>query len=71
MKVSIKDLQVTMTLGNNGIELDVYDTFGTKHIGDLRIGRGTIEWCKGKTQKGHGVQKSWDQLIRFFDATHV
>ena len=38
MKVSVKDLQVTMQLGNNGIELDVYDN-KDKHLGDLRIGR--------------------------------
>jgi hypothetical protein len=28
MKVSVKDLAVTMDLGNNGIELDVYDNDG-------------------------------------------
>jgi len=34
MKVSIKDLSVTMEIKNNGIELDVYDNSG-KHLGDL------------------------------------
>jgi hypothetical protein len=67
MKVSVKDLSVSMELGNNGIELDVYDT-ADKHPGDLRIGRGTIEWCAGRKHKGNGVQKSWKELIAFFEA---
>ena len=62
MKVSVKDLQVTMDLGNNGLELDIYDNAG-KHLGDLRIGKATIEWCKGKTQKGNGKKKKWQELI--------
>jgi len=67
MQVSVKDLQVTMDLGNNGIELDVYTT-SNEHLGDLRIGRGTIEWCKGKTNKGNGVQVSWNELIEWFES---
>jgi hypothetical protein len=68
MKVSIKDLQVKeMDLGNNGIELDVYDN-QNKHLGDLRIGRGTVEWCKGRTRKGNGTELSWKQLIDLFEA---
>jgi hypothetical protein len=67
VRVSIKDLAVSMELGNKGLELDVYDTQGN-HLGDLCIGRGTIEWCKGRTHRGNGVQKSWDQLIQFFES---
>jgi len=67
MKVSIKDLTVSMELGNNGIELDVYDSKGT-HLGDLRIGRGTIEWCKGQTHAGHGVACRWKDLIKWFES---
>jgi len=70
MKVSIKEFQVDMELGTNGIELDVYDASGVNHLGDLRIGKATIEWCRGKKQRGNGVQKSWDELIRFFDPSH-
>ena len=62
MKVSIKDLQVSMELGNNGVEFDVYDNDGT-HLGDLRIGKAKIEWCQGKTQLGHGKTKTWTELI--------
>ena len=66
MKVSVKDLAVSMELGNNGIELDVYD--GSTHLGDLRIGRGTIEWCKGRTRAGNGNRVTWKQLIAWLEA---
>lgn len=67
MKVSIKDLSVSMDLGNNGVELDVYDN-QDKHLGDLRIGRGTIEWCQGRTRTGNGVRKTWKELIDWFES---
>lgn len=60
VKVSIKDLTVDMDLGNKGVELDVYNN--NLHLGDLRIGKATIEWCKGKTHAGNGTKKSWDDL---------
>jgi hypothetical protein len=66
MKVSVKDLSVNMDLGNNGIELDVYD--GDTHLGDLRIGRGTIEWCKGRTRVGNGTRVNWKQLISWLES---
>ncbi len=65
MKVSIKDLNVSMELGNNGIELDVYD--GDQHLGDLRIGKATIEWCRGRVRIGNGVKKNWSELIAWFE----
>ncbi len=58
MKVSIKDFQVNMEIGNNGIEIDVYTPDGETHLGDHRIGRGTIEWCKGSTHKD-GCLTTW------------
>lgn len=66
MRVSIKDLQIKMDLGNNGIELDVYD--GDTHLGDLIIGRGTVEWCEGKTHRGNGVRVRWRELIEWFES---
>lgn len=53
-----------MNFGNNGITLDVYDNEG-KHQGDLRNGKATIKWCRGKTQKGNGVKKKSTDLIAF------
>ena len=66
MKVSVKDLAVTMDLGSKGIELDVYDTNGA-FLGDLRIGKAKIEWCKGKTHVGNGVIVNWTDLIAWFE----
>lgn len=66
MKVSVKDLSVSMDLGNNGIELDVYDNQG-KHLGDLRIGKATIEWCKGRVRKGNGNKTDWNTLIEWLE----
>jgi len=66
MKVSVKGFQVRMEVGNNGIELDVYDH--DIHLGDLRIGKATIEWCPGRTRKGNGAKKRWEELIAFFNA---
>ncbi len=67
MKVSIKDLSVSMDLKTNGITFDVYDN-KDKFLGDLRIGKGTIEWCKGKTQSGNGIQVKWPDFIEYFES---
>jgi hypothetical protein len=67
MKVSVKDFPITMDVGNKGIELDVYDASAT-HLGDLRIGKAKIEWCKGKTTTGHGIQVGWIDLIAWFES---
>jgi hypothetical protein len=70
MKVSIKDLTLAMPLGTKGIELDVYDSKGS-HLGDLRIGKATIEWCKGRTRTGNGVLVGWPDLIGWFESTRA
>jgi len=56
-----------MEIGNKGIELDVYDG-NDVHLGDLRIGKATIEWCKGRTRQGNGVQVKWPDLIKWFQS---
>jgi hypothetical protein len=66
VKISIKDLSINMDLGNNGVTFDVYGNDG-KFLGDLRLGKGTVEWCKGKTQAGNGVKVKWNDLIKFFE----
>jgi hypothetical protein len=65
MQISVKDFAVAMELGNNGIEFEVRDNNG-QHRGDLCLGRGTVEWCPGRTRRGNGVQRSWDDLINWF-----
>ncbi len=66
MQVTIKDLAVNMALGNTGIEFDIYDN-NNHHLGDLRLGRGTVEWCRGRTRRGNGNKVSWENLIAWLE----
>jgi hypothetical protein len=66
MRIKIKDLKVPMKMGSSGVTLDVYDNTG-EFLGDLRIGKAKIEWCKGKTRSGNGDTKTWKELIEFFE----
>lgn len=66
MKVNVEDLQAKMELGNNGITLSVYDNSGN-YKGKLRIGKGKIEWCRGRTRKGAGSKISWEKLLEIFE----
>ena len=66
MKVSIKELNVTMELGTKGVQLEVSDNAG-KRLGELRIGKAKLEWCPGKTPAGRGQTKTWEQLVEFFE----
>lgn len=65
MDVKIKKLKVEMDLGNNGVEFGVRDNEG-KYLGDLRITKAKIEWCKGKVHTGNGVIVSWKELTEWF-----
>ena len=67
MKVTIKELNVTMELGSKGVQFDVYDTTG-KRLGDLRIGKAKLEWCPGKRHTGNGHTKKWEEVIDFFES---
>jgi len=49
-------------LGNNGIVLYIADNSG-KHIGKLRIGQATVEWCKGKVSIGNGKKISMSDFV--------
>ena len=66
MKVSIDDLDVEMTLGNNGVRFAVYSNEG-EYLGKLRVGKATVEWCKGKVQVGNGIKMNWNDLISLFE----
>ncbi len=52
---------IEANLGNNGIVLYIADDSG-KHVGKLRVGPATIEWCKGRggteSQNRSGRSKS-------------
>ena len=67
MKVSIKDLSVSMEIKNKGIELDVYDT-QDKHLGDLVVTKSGLTWCKGRTRKEKGKTASWQSFIDWMES---
>jgi hypothetical protein len=67
VQVHVRDFDVDMALGNNGITLTVYDNQGTLQ-GKLRIGRATVEWCRGRIRIGNGVRTNWNELIDWFEA---
>lgn len=67
MKVSIKDLSVSMEVKNKGIELDVYDNQDV-HLGDLIITKSGLTWCKGRTRKENGVAASWSEFISWMES---
>jgi hypothetical protein len=66
MKVNIDNFDVEMLLGNNGVTFAVYQNDDT-YLGKLRVGKGTVEWCRGKTRVGNGIQINWTDLIQHFE----
>lgn len=66
MDVKLKMDDVSITLGNKGILLKVHDNDG-KHVGDLRIGKATVEWMKGRTRDGNGVKIKLQDLIQLIE----
>lgn len=66
MKVSIKDLAVSMEVKNKGIELDVYDNDGN-HLGDLVINKTRLVWCKGRTKVENGEAITWQKFIEYME----
>lgn len=70
MNVTIKDLQVTMDLGNNGMELQIKDNQGN-HLGDLRTGKAKIEWCRGRIRSGNGIKKDWLEIIELIEKSEA
>ncbi len=66
MKVSVKDLSVSMEIKNKGVELDVYDSSNT-HLGDLIVTKSGLTWCKGKTTPAKGKKIKWEDFISFMD----
>ena len=66
MQVNIDSLDVQMPLGNNGVTFAVFNN-DDEFLGKLRVERGVIEWCKGKTKIGNGASVTWGQLIAYFE----
>lgn len=66
MQVKLDMRDVTITLGNNGIELKIADNNGV-HKGTLRIGQATVEWRPGKTREGNGKKLQLAKLLEMMD----
>lgn len=62
MKVSVKDLSVSMEIKNKGVEIDVYDN-NNNHLGDLIVTKTGLTWCKGKTTLANGKKIEWEDFI--------
>jgi uncharacterized membrane protein YcaP (DUF421 family) len=66
MQVELKMDDVTIILGNKGIVLKIYDT-DSRHVGNLRVGKATVIWMKGKTQEANGKKIKLEKLIEKLD----
>jgi hypothetical protein len=53
---------VSISLGNNGLILHIKDNAGN-HVGKLRIGQATAEWCRGRTRMGNGKRIPLGSLV--------
>jgi len=47
----------------NGIEFEVRTPDGGQQLGDLILTKTRLEWCQGRTRRGHGARKTWQQFI--------
>jgi hypothetical protein len=63
VKVSIKSFDVDMEIKTKGIELEVRDPSGIKHLGDLVLTKTEIIWCAGRQRRGNGKALSWEKFI--------
>lgn len=68
LQVHIKDFDVDMTLGNNGLTLQIWDN-QNRYLGKLRIGKATVEWCAGRTHMGNGKKLGVRELIDIIQKT--
>lgn len=66
MKVEL-EIDKPIPLGYRGVLLKITGTDG-KHIGDLRVGRSTIEWMRGRTREGNGKKFPMVKLVEFFES---
>ena len=66
MKVSIKDLNVSMEIKTKGIELDVYDN-NDVHLGDLVVTKTRLVWCAGRTSVERGKAVKWEDFVEYMN----
>lgn len=64
MRVIVRDIDVAIELGNNGITMEVRDSAGGL-VGKLRLGKATVEWCQGKVSIGKGKMVPIEDVIDY------
>ncbi len=62
MKVQLDVKSLDISLGNTGVVLYIADNAG-KHVGKLRVGQATLEWCKGKVPLGKGKKVPLEEFV--------
>ncbi|MFD0988356.1 hypothetical protein [Methyloligella solikamskensis] len=68
MEVKIKSFDVDMDVKTKGIEFQVRSPDGKTHHGDLILGKGNLEWCKGRTHRGKGKKIPWKKFIEWAES---
>jgi hypothetical protein len=61
------EIDKPIPLGYRGVLLKITGSDG-KHLGDLRVGRATVEWMKGRTREGNGKKIPMSKLVAFLDS---
>ena len=69
MEVFIKTFDVQMEVKNNGMELEVRSSDGSKQLGDCYVTKTGLTWCTGRTRRGNGIKISWDDLSLILEST--
>ncbi len=65
MKVNIKKFEIDMEVKTNGMELEVRTPDGISQLGDLKVTKSGLEWCKGRREKGKKI--SWEKFINYME----
>ena len=66
MKVSIKDFGLDLDVKTKGMMLDVRSPDGKKFLGDSKVTKTSLTWCKGKSQSGPKV--GWNEFIAWMES---
>ena len=69
MKVSIKSFNVDMEVKNKGIEFGIRSPDDKTQLGDVYITKSGLTWCKGRITQQKGIQVSWEDFIKWMEAS--
>jgi hypothetical protein len=68
MRVFITELSVEQELKNTGMQIDIYSPDGEERLGDLRVTKTKLLWCKGKKHTKNGTEVSWAKFIEWMES---